>query len=226
MPFKSQVKHDTMHSLIQSQDSLFHHLREPLCLALHIAKTRSHSGYKQMDICCENRSWNEEEAPRGNARIPMQPGLRTMELRERKALRSQGSSHDLYQKQAYVKPFAHALSLLYHRVFQLLFPFYPLHDLFYMLSLNYSEKNKVSCSVMSNSVTLLMVTHQVSLSRGLFRQEYWSGFPFPSPGDLPYPGIEPGSPALQADSLLTDSSSVGPFGRKDCINAIRHHDLH
>ena len=34
-----------------------------------------------------------------------------------------------------------------------------------------------------------------------FRQEYWSGLPFPSPGDLPNPGIEPGSAALQADSL-------------------------
>ena len=33
------------------------------------------------------------------------------------------------------------------------------------------------------------------------RQEYWSGLPFPSPGDLPDPGIKPGSPALQADSL-------------------------
>ena len=37
---------------------------------------------------------------------------------------------------------------------------------------------------------------------GFSRQEYWSGLPFPSPGDLPNPGIEPGSPALQADSLL------------------------
>ena len=37
------------------------------------------------------------------------------------------------------------------------------------------------------------------LSMGFFRQEYWSGLPFPSPGDLPNPGIEPGSPALQAD---------------------------
>ena len=36
------------------------------------------------------------------------------------------------------------------------------------------------------------------------RQEYWAGFPFPSPGDLPDPGIEPGSPALQADSLPTE----------------------
>ena len=36
---------------------------------------------------------------------------------------------------------------------------------------------------------------------GFPRQEYWSGLSFPSPGDLPDPGIEPGSPALQADSL-------------------------
>ena len=36
------------------------------------------------------------------------------------------------------------------------------------------------------------------------RQEYWSGLPFPSPGDLPEPGIEPGSPALQADALPSE----------------------
>ena len=45
------------------------------------------------------------------------------------------------------------------------------------------------------------VAHQASLSLGFSRQEYWSGLPFPSPGDLPDPGIEPGSPVLQADSL-------------------------
>ena len=45
---------------------------------------------------------------------------------------------------------------------------------------------------------------QASLSRGFFRQGCWSGLPFPSPGDLPNPGIEPGSPALQADSLPTE----------------------
>ena len=39
---------------------------------------------------------------------------------------------------------------------------------------------------------------------GFSRQEYWNGLPFPSPGDLPNPGIEPGSPALQADSLPTE----------------------
>jgi len=41
---------------------------------------------------------------------------------------------------------------------------------------------------------------------GFPRQEYWSGLPFPSPGDLPHPGIKPGSPPLQADSLPTDPS--------------------
>ena len=46
-----------------------------------------------------------------------------------------------------------------------------------------------------------IVVYQASLSMGFSRQEYWNGLPFPSPGDLPDPGIEPGSPALQADAL-------------------------
>ena len=50
-------------------------------------------------------------------------------------------------------------------------------------------------------VTPWTVAHQASLSMGFSRQEYWSGLPFPSPEDLPDPGIEPWSPALQADSL-------------------------
>ena len=53
-------------------------------------------------------------------------------------------------------------------------------------------------------VTPWTVACQAPLSMGFPRQEYWSGLPFPSPGDLPGPGIEPGSPALQADSLLTE----------------------
>ena len=48
------------------------------------------------------------------------------------------------------------------------------------------------------------VVHRTPLYIGFSRQEYWSGQPFPSPGHLPKPGIEPGSPALQADSLLTE----------------------
>ena len=45
------------------------------------------------------------------------------------------------------------------------------------------------------------VARQVPLSKGFPRQEYWSGLPFPSPGDLLNPGIKPMTPALQADSL-------------------------
>ena len=53
-------------------------------------------------------------------------------------------------------------------------------------------------------VTPWTVACQGSPFLGFSRQEYWSGLPFPSPGDLPHPGIEPKSPALQADSLLTE----------------------
>ena len=55
------------------------------------------------------------------------------------------------------------------------------------------------------------VAFEVPPSMGFSRQEYWSGLPFPSPGDLPNPGIEPMSPALQADSLPTE------LGRKPII---------
>ena len=48
------------------------------------------------------------------------------------------------------------------------------------------------------------VARQAPLSMGFSRKEYWSGLPFPPPGDLPNPGIKPGSPALQADSLPTE----------------------
>ena len=43
------------------------------------------------------------------------------------------------------------------------------------------------------------------------RQEYWRGLPFPSPGDLPDPGIKPRSPVLQADSLPTELAGKAPF---------------
>ena len=48
------------------------------------------------------------------------------------------------------------------------------------------------------------VAHQAPLSMGFSRQEHRSGLPFPSPGDLSNPGIKPGSPALQAYSLLSE----------------------
>ena len=47
------------------------------------------------------------------------------------------------------------------------------------------------------------VACQAPLFKGFPRQEYWSGLPFPSPGDLADPGIEPRSPTLQADDLPT-----------------------
>ena len=54
-------------------------------------------------------------------------------------------------------------------------------------------------------VTPWTVARRAPLSMGFSRQEYWSGLPFPSPGDLPNPGMESGSPALQADSLSTET---------------------
>ena len=51
------------------------------------------------------------------------------------------------------------------------------------------------------------IAHQAPLSMEFSRQEYWSGLLLPSPGDLPNPGIEPGSPILQTDSLLSEPSA-------------------
>ena len=48
------------------------------------------------------------------------------------------------------------------------------------------------------------VAYQIPQSMEFSRQEYWTGLPFPSPGDLPDPGIEPGSSILQADSLPSE----------------------
>ena len=53
-------------------------------------------------------------------------------------------------------------------------------------------------------VTAWTATRQAPLSMGFSRQGYWSGLVFPSPGDLPNPGIEPGFPALQVDSLPSE----------------------
>ena len=55
------------------------------------------------------------------------------------------------------------------------------------------------------------VAYQASLSMGFSRQEHWSGLPFPSPGDLPNPGIEHGSPTLQADALPSEPPVIGKF---------------
>ena len=65
----------------------------------------------------------------------------------------------------------------------------------------------LSCSVMSDFATsCLTVNLPTPLSMGSSRQEYLNGLPFPSPGDLSNPGIEPRSPTLQTDSLLSEPS--------------------
>jgi len=57
-------------------------------------------------------------------------------------------------------------------------------------------------------VTPWTIHHQAPLSMEFSRQEYWSGLPFPSPRDLPNPGIEPGSPTLQVDSLPNSKTKI------------------
>ena len=62
----------------------------------------------------------------------------------------------------------------------------------------------ICCSVKSKYTTPLTIACQAPLFIEFSRPEYWSGSPAPSPGDLPDPGIEPRSPALQADSLPSE----------------------
>ena len=61
------------------------------------------------------------------------------------------------------------------------------------------------------------ITYQVPLSMGFSRQEYWSGLPVPSTGDLPNPGIKPRSPTLQADSLPCASPAAKLSCFKSCL---------
>ena len=72
---------------------------------------------------------------------------------------------------------------------------------------NSKPKDGGGCLVTKSCLTLVSpwsIAHQAPLSMEFSRQEYWSGLPFPAPGDLPNPGIEFGPPALQTDSLPTE----------------------
>ena len=72
---------------------------------------------------------------------------------------------------------------------------------------NISWKSKVKVKSLSRVrlfATPWTIAHQAPPSMGFSRQEYWSGLPFPSPGDLPDPGIQPTSPALEADALTSE----------------------
>ena len=79
-------------------------------------------------------------------------------------------------------------------------------------------KSKVkSLSHVQLFATPWTVAYQAPLSIGFSRQESWSGLPFPSPGDLPDPGIEPRSPALQADPLLSEPPGKPLLTVKDLL---------
>ena len=95
-----------------------------------------------------------------------------------------------------------------HRVGDAIQPSHPLSSPsppVFNLSHHQKKRKKVkSFSCVWLFVTPWTVAYQAPLSMEFSRQEYWSGLPFPSPGDLPNPGIEPGSPALQADTLPSE----------------------
>ena len=72
-----------------------------------------------------------------------------------------------------------------------------------LYSLPYNSQVK-SLSHVQLFATPWTIAYQAPLSMGFSRQEYWSGLPCPSPGDLPDPRIKPGSPALQIDALPSE----------------------
>ena len=95
-----------------------------------------------------------------------------------------------------------------------------------------TREQTVSCtdsvtsgSLVTKSCPILAITWTVAcqapLSMRFSRQEYWSGLPFPSPGDLPNPGIKPRSPALQADSFPTElqgKPNIYPSTREQTVS--------
>ena len=64
------------------------------------------------------------------------------------------------------------------------------------------------------------VAHQAPPFMGFSRQEYWSGLPFPFPGDLPNPGVEPRSPTLQADALPPEPPGRPQTRDQACVPCI------
>ena len=81
--------------------------------------------------------------------------------------------------------------------------------------MNFMFYNVCVCVLVAQSCPTLCdtwtVACQAPLSMGFSRQEYWSEYPFPFPGDLPDPGIKPSSPTLQADSLPVLSQPGKPY---------------
>ena len=80
----------------------------------------------------------------------------------------------------------------------------------------------VNCSAMSDSATPWTVAHHAPLSVEFSRQEYWNRLPFSPPGDLPNPGIKPGSPALQADSFCLNHQGSSLLIRKWPLSGLKN----
>ena len=87
------------------------------------------------------------------------------------------------------------------------------HDFYFLvLLIALASESEVAqtCPTVRLFATPWTVTYQAPPSMGFCRQECWSGLPFPSPRDLPDPGIEPRSPALQADALPSEPPGKPP----------------
>ena len=89
-----------------------------------------------------------------------------------------------------------------------------------MTSPQLAVKVKVTQSCLTLCNPMDYIAHQTPLSMGFSRQEYWSQLPFPSPGDLPDPGIELRSPAFQAVSLLSEPQGKPQKNSKTSLNVI------
>ena len=92
----------------------------------------------------------------------------------------------------------------------------------YLLKLYEVKWKCQSLSCVPLFVTPWTIAHQALLSMELSRQEYWSRLPFPSPGDLPNPGTEFRSPALQGDSLPFEPYYLLKRGSPNCISFKPH----
>ena len=102
-------------------------------------------------------------------------------------------------------------------------PGFPIHDQLLELAQTPDIPLKVKVKVTSLSCVGLFATpwtvaYHASPPMGFSRQEYWSGLPFPSPGDLPDPGIEPGSPAFQADAVTSEPPGNPQLYRKAAVS--------
>ena len=83
---------------------------------------------------------------------------------------------------------------------------------FFLISWTYVRTRQFKNESGNRGKINVTIAHQTLLSMEFSRQEYWNGLLFPSPEDLPYSGIEPGSPTLQADSLPSE-----PPGKPYCL---------